>query len=125
MDEQLFIELLTCFAEVLRRTPLRTTYSLRGHLVGRQNGDPQIFFPIYVYIKYIDILFSFVYFFDTYTFIYIYIYYHLFICLFVNIYIYMCVYRYIFILIFKCIYVYIYMLIRANSWITHSSPQKT
>ena len=45
MDEQLFIELLTCFAEVLRRTPLRTTYSLRGHLVGRQNGDPQIFFP--------------------------------------------------------------------------------
>ena len=45
MDEQLFIELLTCFAEVLRRTPLRTTYSLRGHLVGRQNGDPQNFFP--------------------------------------------------------------------------------
>ena len=45
MDEQLFIELLTCFAEVLRRTPLRTTYSLRGHLVGRQNGDPKNFFP--------------------------------------------------------------------------------
>ena len=46
MDEQLFIELLTCFAEVLRRTPLRTTYLLRGHLVGWQNADPQFFFPI-------------------------------------------------------------------------------